>query len=150
MADIVDKATRSRMMAGIRGRDTRPELELRRALHALGFRFRLQSKDLPGRPDILLPGRRAAIFVHGCFWHRHRGCRFSTTPATRREFWNEKFAANLARDERNTAALRALGWRVAIVWECALRAADRAESANAVAQWLRSSEAELEIGAAQV
>lgn len=99
MTDIVDQQTRSRMMAGIRGKDTKPELALRRALHARGFRFRLHSKVIDGRPDLVLSKYRAIVFVHGCFWHRHEGCRYTTTPSTRQEFWQAKFAANVTRDK---------------------------------------------------
>ena len=98
MADIVDRQTRSRMMSGIRGKNTKPEMILRRALHARGFRYRLHGKGVPGRPDLILAKHRAVIFVHGCFWHRHEGCRYATTPATRPEYWAEKFAANVRRD----------------------------------------------------
>ena len=121
MADVVDSKTRSRMMAGIRGKDTIPELVVRRALFAAGFRFRLHRRDLPGVPDIVLPGRRVALFVHGCFWHLHTGCRYSKIPATRRDFWREKLAGNVRRDRRAIDDLIALGWRVLIVWECATR-----------------------------
>ncbi len=147
MTDIVDRETRSRMMAGIGGRNTRPELALRSALHARGFRFRLHARELPGKPDIVLPRYRAAIFVHGCFWHRHADCRYATTPATRPEFWQEKFAGNMRRDAVAAAELRHRGWRVAIVWECGLRTvADVAVSADAVAGWLRGEDAMLETG----
>ena len=112
--------TRSRIMAAIRGHDTTPELLVRSALHRHGLRFRLHARDLPGRPDIVLPRHRTVILVHGCFWHRH-GCTLSSEPSTRRRFWNEKFARNVARDARNARALRRLGWRVLTVWECALR-----------------------------
>jgi len=121
MVDVVDPATRSRMMAGIRGKDTKPEILLRRAMHARGFRYRLHDRRLPGHPDLVFPRYHAAVFVHGCFWHRHEGCRFATTPATRPEFWAEKFEANLARDKRNENGLIETGWRTAIVWECALK-----------------------------
>lgn len=149
MADIVDKATRSRMMAGIRGRDTRPEVQLRKALHAQGFRFRLQDRKLPGRPDIVLPRYHAVIFVNGCFWHRHAGCRLTTTPATRPEFWQAKFEGNRERDRKNMADLRAAGWRIAVVWECALRPSTADVVAQTVARWLRTSEPELELGSGQ-
>ena len=116
--DIVDKATRSRMMAAVKGKNTVPELAVRRIAHAMGLRFRLHRKDLPGRPDIVLPRHRAVIEVRGCFWHRHDGCKRCTTPATRPEFWAKKFAANVARDEKNHLALIGSGWRVLVVWEC--------------------------------
>lgn len=109
-------------MSRIKGRDTGPELRLRSLLHRAGFRFRLHAKDLPGKPDIVLPKYRTAIFVHGCFWHRHEGCRHATTPSTRADFWQDKFAANVNRDERNRTALEAAGWRVETIWECELRA----------------------------
>lgn len=119
--DIVDLATRSRMMAGIRSKDTKPEMSVRKYLHAHGFRYRLHARDLPGSPDLVLPKYRVAIFVHGCFWHQHPGCRFATKPASNTERWQMKFQTNLERDTRNLAALQATGWRVLLVWECELR-----------------------------
>lgn len=124
MADVVDAATRSRMMAGIRGKDTRPEMILRRGLHARGFRYRLHDRRLPGSPDLVFPGRRAVIFVHGCFWHGH-GCHLFRWPATRREFWKAKIEGNRARDEAAHAALFADGCRVLTIWECALKGRER-------------------------
>lgn len=121
MVDVVAPEVRSRMMASIRGRDTRPEIVVRRHLHALGFRYRLHQKDMPGTPDIVLPKYRAAIFVHGCFWHGHPGCRFATVPATRTQFWKSKISANQMRDSAAAFMLLESGWRVATVWECALR-----------------------------
>ncbi len=121
MADIVDPATRSRMMAGIRGKNTRPELLIRSALHRAGFRFRLHVARLPGSPDIVLPKYKAVLFVHGCFWHRHVGCRYASTPATRPEFWADKFKANTDRDRRNYRQLLDAGWRVFTIWECGIR-----------------------------
>ena len=118
MVDIVDKATRSRMMAGIGGKNTRPEMAVRKHLFAAGFRYRLHRRDLPGRPDIVLPKYKTVIFVHGCFWHRHKGCRFAAVPATNAQFWQEKLDGNVARDRRSARALRAAGWRVLRVWEC--------------------------------
>lgn len=148
VTDIVDKQTRSRMMAGIHGKDTKPELALRRALHARGFRFRLHSRKVYGRPDLILPKYRAAVFVHGCFWHRHKGCRYTTTPSTRQEFWQAKFAANVARDEAVQGTLMKDGWRVATVWECALRKPDQiAASTEILSEWLLSDEPAIEIGA---
>ncbi|MDH2089949.1 very short patch repair endonuclease [Rhizobium pusense] len=122
MADTLTSERRSWNMSRIRGRDTRPELLLRSLLHRAGFRFRLHAKQLPGRPDVVLPKYKAAIFVHGCFWHRHPGCRNATTPSTRREFWQEKFDGNVSRDARNRADLEATGWTVLTVWECELKA----------------------------
>ncbi len=147
MVDIVDKVTRSRMMAGIRGRNTKPERVLRLALHARGFRYRLHAKNVTGRPDLVLPKYRAAVFVHGCFWHRHEGCRYATTPATRQEFWQAKFSANVARDIAVRDSLLESGWRVATAWECALRKPEQVEAvANLLAKWLRSEMADIEIG----
>jgi len=119
MADVVDKATRSRMMAGIHGKDTKPELIVRSFLHRAGLRFRLQAK-LPGKPDLVLPKYRAAVFVHGCFWHRHEDCRYATMPASNAAFWQEKFAANVRRDATVKQKLEELGWRVLIIWSCEL------------------------------
>ena len=119
--DIVDKATRSRMMSGIRGRDTAPELIVRRGLHQRGLRYVLGGRGLPGRPDLVFPSRMTAVFVHGCFWHRHSGCRYACLPKTRLDFWVTKFSANIARDARNEARLRELGWHVEVIWECALK-----------------------------
>jgi DNA mismatch endonuclease (patch repair protein) len=120
MTDRLTPEARSALMARIRGKDTEPERAVRRLLHAMGFRFRLHRRDLPGTPDIVLPGRRKAIFVHGCFWHGH-GCGRARLPKTRLDYWGPKIAANRARDARKTAALRRAGWSVAAVWECQLR-----------------------------
>lgn len=121
MVDVVDVVTRSRMMAGIRGRDTRPELRVRRYLHAAGLRFQLDATGIPGRPDVVFRGRRIALFVHGCFWHQHEGCRFATMPLTRAEFWTSKFESNKARDARVTGQLHDMGWMVLTIWECETR-----------------------------
>jgi len=151
MTDIVDPTTRSRMMAGIRGKNTKPELVLRRALHAKGLRFRLHSKNIIGAPDIVFPMYAAAVFVHGCFWHRHFGCRYATTPSTRSDFWEAKFAANVARDNSVRSALLGTGWRVATVWECALRRPSSVlESTQRLVDWLRSTSKEIEIGEGDV
>lgn len=134
-------------MASIRGKNTRPELALRKALHQLGFRFRLHAKGLPGRPDILLRRYRVAVFVHGCFWHRHSGCWFATTPASRSDFWQGKFDGNVERDIRSHAALIDLGWRVAIVWECTLKEPEQAMKTTAIlADWLKTDVNQIEIG----
>lgn len=115
----VDDATRS-VMRGNRGRNTKPELRLRRALHAMGYRFRLHRRDLPGTPDIVFPSRHMAIQVHGCFWHQHEGCRHAVKPRTRSEYWLPKLARNIQRDRENEARLQDLGWRLLLVWECEL------------------------------
>lgn len=120
MVDIVSQEVRSRMMAAIGRRDTKPEIQVRKALHAAGFRFRLDVRDLPGSPDIVLPKWHTAIFVHGCFWHRHPDCARATTPSTRPDFWQRKFDANVKRDSRAENALLTQGWKVAVVWECCL------------------------------
>ena len=124
MADSVDPATRSAIMRAVRSKDTAPERVVRKTAHALGYRFRLHRRDLPGTPDLAFPGRRKVIFVHGCFWHRHAhpGCpRGRSTPASRRAYWKAKFARNVARDRRAKRALRADGWGVMVVWECQTR-----------------------------
>lgn len=119
--DVVDSETRSRMMSGIRGKNTKPEMTVRKFLHAHGFRYRLHRRDLPGKPDLVIPKLKVCLFVHGCFWHRHLGCRYATTPKTRIEFWDEKFLKNVARDLANIQALETAGWRVLIIWECQLK-----------------------------
>lgn len=124
MADRLTAEQRSKNMSCIRGKDTKPEMLVRRCLHSLGFRFRLHRRDLPGCPDVVLPRWRAVIFVHGCFWHRH-GCRNSRLPATRTEFWKAKLGRNAERDSEAGARLKASGWRVFVVWECALKGPDR-------------------------
>ena len=144
MTDIVDKATRSRMMAGISAKDTKPERILRRALHTLGFRFRLHVRGLPGTPDLVLHRYRAVCFVHGCFWHRHDGCSYATAAATRPEFWQAKFDGNVERDRRPKHQLFEAGWRVATAWECALGKDTRAVTVRALEQWLRGSAREYE------
>lgn len=140
MVDIVDAATRSRMMSGIRGVNTRPETFLRKALHRTGFRYRLHASKLPGRPDIVLASRRAAIFVHGCFWHRHQGCHWCTTSASNVGFWTSKFEGNVERDRQAIDTLQALGWRTAVVWECGLRKPYAASTLDDLVAWLRSDE----------
>lgn len=119
--DTVDAEVRSRMMSSIRGRDTKPEMMVRRYLHARGLRFRVHRRDLPGRPDLTLPKWGATIFVHGCFWHGHQGCRYFRLPATRTDFWEAKITGNVARDTHAETMLRGMSWRVFIVWECAMR-----------------------------
>jgi DNA mismatch endonuclease (patch repair protein) len=145
MVDVVDRITRSRMMAGIRGINTKPELALRHALHCLGLRYRLHAKDLPGRPDIVLPKHRAAIQVHGCFWHRHEHCAYATSPASNATFWKTKFRETIERDKRKLDALQQCGWRTAVVWECAIRKDGAAAIANKVSKWLLSQKSFEEI-----
>lgn len=116
--DSVDRATRSRIMRAVPRQDSVPELKLRKALHRLGLRYRLHVKSLPGTPDIVFPRAHLAVFVHGCFWHRHVGCLLATTPGTNVSFWLDKFRANVARDERVTEQLIAAGWRTEIAWQC--------------------------------
>lgn len=121
MADVLTAEQRRYCMSRIRGKDTKPEMTVRRLVHALGYRFRLHRRDLPGCPDLVLPRHRKVIFVHGCFWHRHR-CRYGRPmPATRRQFWKKKLEGNKQRDARNRRALRRLGWDVLVVWECQTR-----------------------------
>lgn len=129
---------RSRNMAAIKGKNTRPEKVLRSGLFALGLRYRLHSRALPGSPDLVLPKYRAAVFVHGCFWHRHPGCRFTAVPKNNSDFWGEKFAGNVRRDQVALDRLHELGWRVAIVWECAIRASPK-KAVQQLSSWLRLS-----------
>ena len=138
--DSLTPAERSERMSRIRSTDTKPEIWVRKALHAHGFRFRLHRRDLPGRPDIVLPKYEAVVFVQGCFWHAHR-CQKGRIPATRSEFWKSKFNANQQRDARNTRALRASGWRVYTIWECELTTANKRERAinNLIGKLRRSS-----------
>lgn len=123
--DIVSSSVRSRMMSGIRGNNTRPEMIVRKYLHAAGLRYRLHQKQLPGTPDIVLRRFNVAILVNGCFWHRHVDCKYATTPASNESFWQKKFLANVQRDQKNVSLLIEQGWRVLLVWECALRGESR-------------------------
>jgi DNA mismatch endonuclease (patch repair protein) len=139
MVDVVDRATRSRMMSGIRGANTKPEMLVRSLLHRAGFRFRLHAKGLPGKPDIVLPRYRAVIFVHGCFWHGH-DCPLFKWPNTRADFWREKIGRNRANDRKYLEALLASGFGVAVVWECALKGKGKIEEellTQGLASWLR-------------
>lgn len=138
MTDRLSPTHRSWNMSRIRGKDTAPELRLRSLLHRSGFRFRLHDRSLPGKPDLVLPKYRTAIFVHGCFWHRHPGCAGATTPSTRRDFWLEKLEGNVSRDERNRLALEAAGWNVIVVWECELKS-DTAAVLKRISGQLRSA-----------
>ncbi len=116
--DKVSPEIRSHTMAAVKSYNTKPEVAVRKLLHSLGYRFRLQRKDLPGRPDIVLPKYKIAIFVNGCFWHRHEGCKRATMPTSHLEYWEPKFARNIMRDKENYRKLEALGWSVRIIWEC--------------------------------
>jgi DNA mismatch endonuclease, patch repair protein len=118
--DNMTQSQRSAAMSRVRGKDTKPEMLVRRGLHRLGFRYVLHDRRLPGSPDLTFPSRKKAIFVHGCFWHQHEGCRFATVPATRPEFWGPKLKANRDRDAAAVQALKREGWKVRIVWECEL------------------------------
>jgi DNA mismatch endonuclease (patch repair protein) len=147
MSDIVDPKTRSKMMANIKGKNTKPEMAIRSALHRLGYRFRLHRKDLPGKPDIVLPKYRAVVFVNGCFWHGHF-CSLFKWPKTREQFWREKILSNKNRDERNVETLLGNGWKVCIVWECSIRKRKDNDVEEAVANlvaWIEGSTALKEI-----
>jgi DNA mismatch endonuclease (patch repair protein) len=117
----MDQTARSRIMRSIRKEDTKPELAVRRAVHRMGFRFRLHRRDLPGSPDLVLPRLRKVIFVHGCFWHQHPGCRSAKRPKTRVGYWHPKLDRNIARDDRALTDLESLGWRALVLWECEIR-----------------------------
>lgn len=132
MVDVVSVEARSQMMSGIRAKNTKPEMRLRRFLHKAGFRYRLHDRSLPGTPDLVLPRFRTVILVHGCFWHRHLNCRLATTPGTNVEFWESKFAANVERDRIAMEKLLASGWRVVVIWECGLKPTD----AERYLEWL--------------
>lgn len=125
MVDFLSSAARSERMSRIRGKDTKPELVVRKLLHAAGYRYRLHVNSMFGRPDIVLPRYKAVIFVHGCFWHRHSGCSVATMPKSNRPFWLAKFARNVERDRQNRTKLRKLGWRVFVVWECEVSSVSR-------------------------
>lgn len=147
MADVVTAAVRSRMMAGIRSKNTKPEMMLRRGLHAAGFRFRLHDRKLPGTPDMVFPKWHAVIFVHGCFWHGH-GCRLFRWPGTREEFWREKIGRNVSNDVQHQVMLAEAGWRVGIVWECATRAkGGQPQMIESVVNWLKSDRQKFELEA---
>lgn len=142
MVDVVDSATRSRMMSGIRAKNTRPEILIRKALHRKGFRYTLHNARLPGKPDLALPRYRAIIFIHGCFWHGHE-CKLFKWPSTRPEFWRNKIFGNRSRDQKHVEALMASGWRVLIVWECSTRpqighALDKV--VDRIAEWIITGE----------
>ena len=138
MTDVFDREKRSEIMSRIRGRDTKPEMIVRRIAHALGFRFRLHHRDLPGSPDLVFPKHRAVVMVHGCFSHRHPGCKYATSPKTRVRFWEDKFEGNVVRDRRNEEVLHELGWRVMVIWECETK--DRDAVAERIVGFLRDKD----------
>ena len=147
MADIVTPADRSRMMSGIKAKNSQPEMMVRRLLFAAGYRFRLHRCDLPGTPDIVMHCRKISIFVHGCFWHCHEGCRYAKMPSTRPDFWKAKLRANVDRDRQSIEKLNLMGWRVLCVWECATRSAKTASSLqDSLRGWIDSDAQLGEIG----
>nr|WP_311201364.1 very short patch repair endonuclease [Pseudomonas frederiksbergensis] len=144
---MVDPATRSRMMSGIQAKNTKPEILIRKALHARGFRYRLHVNNLPGKPDLVLPKYGAVVFVHGCFWHGHT-CRYFKIPQTRSEFWVDKIMKNQARDKHQETLLVSMGWRVLVIWECAVRSMKREKNyllIDRVAEWLIHGNEHLQI-----
>jgi DNA mismatch endonuclease (patch repair protein) len=147
MADIVDKATRSRMMSGIRAKHTRPEILVRKGLFSRGFRYRIHARRLPGKPDVVLPKYKAVILIHGCFWHKHN-CHLFKMPSTNRPFWKKKFEANRNNDKAAVAALRKQGWRVLSIWECSLKGKSRLPEdilLDKIEKWIRSDRLKMEI-----
>ncbi|MNM13733.1 Very short patch repair protein [compost metagenome] len=143
MVDIVNRAVRSRMMAAIHGQNTLPEIIVRKFLHRNGFRYQLHVRSLPGSPDLVLPKYELAIFVHGCFWHRHAGCRYTTTPDQNNEKWQRKFAQNIERDKRNIFQLRERGWRVMVIWECGLRTTQQRADLSSLPRLIMNKEISL-------
>ncbi|HEO1831601.1 TPA: very short patch repair endonuclease [Acinetobacter baumannii] len=147
MIDIVDTSTRSRIMASIKGRDTKPEILIRKLLHKRGFRFRLHVKELPGKPDVVLKKYKAVIFINGCFWHGHKDCHLFKLPATRTDFWEEKINKNQLNDTKTIKLLLDNDWRVCVVWECSVRGAkkDLNMVINSISNWLLSDSVFTEI-----
>lgn len=125
MADVFSKEKRSLIMGRIKGRNTKPEVLVRSYIHKMGFRFRIDGRGLPGKPDIVLPRHKKAVFVHGCFWHGHKGCTRAKRPTTNEEFWNRKLDLNMERDKRFQKELRSLGWKNLVIWECELKKPDK-------------------------
>ncbi len=147
MPDVHDTLTRSRNMAAIKGRNTKPELKIRQALHKAGFRYRLHAKDLPGKPDMVFPRYNAVLFINGCFWHRHN-CDLFKWPKTRKEFWEKKINGNVANDRKKLTSLKENGWRVGIIWECTLKGKTRIPEDAAIqklAEWLKYDHKTIEI-----
>lgn len=137
MADSLSKTKRSALMSRVKGKDTMPEKITRSIIHKLGFRFRLHKRDLPGKPDIVLPRHNAIIFVHGCFWHQHPNCTRAKRPSTRREFWDAKLDRNIQRDIQNVKKLEELGWKVMVIWEC--ETGDQSQLASTISHFLYTS-----------
>ncbi|WP_461538100.1 very short patch repair endonuclease [Spongorhabdus nitratireducens] len=147
MTDTVDSATRSQNMSRIRSKNTKPELLVRKYLFSSGFRYCLNDRKLPGRPDIVLRKYKAVIFVHGCFWHHHQGCRLAYSPRSRTGFWQKKFSGNVSRDEKVKQALLEIDWRVLVIWECATRSKKCLDYFAEVESWIKSSSSYSEISA---
>jgi DNA mismatch endonuclease (patch repair protein) len=147
--DVVDKETRSRMMAGIRNSNTKPEILIRHALHGQGFRYRINNRNLPGKPDIVLKKYNAIIFVHGCFWHGHN-CHLFRMPSTRSEFWARKIGFNRKRDKDVLQKLKDMGWRICIIWECSIKGKDCLDNfpalINNISDWIKSDNHSIEFG----
>ncbi|MGX5777624.1 very short patch repair endonuclease [Methylorubrum zatmanii] len=144
-AEPIDPSVSARM-AVVRGKDTRPEMVVRRLVHAMGYRYRLHRCDLPGSPDLVFPGRKKVVFVHGCFWHRHDGCKRASTPIDRADYWQAKFLRNVQRDAQNVADLEAAGWSVLVVWECETRAATLSATRTHLEQFLGPHSAARSVG----
>ena len=144
VADTLSPNERSKRMSLIRGKDSSPELKLRRLVHGMGFRYRLHVKDLPGKPDLVFPSRRAVIFMHGCFWHRHPGCKLARMPKSKSDFWRSKLEGNRERDLRNQEMLKKLGWHVLVIWECEMENIEKVS--NKVREFLQGREGKHEIG----
>lgn len=147
MTDVVSKAKRSKMMSGIQGKDTKPEMQIRTALHGLGYRYKLHNKNLPGKPDLVFPKYHAVLFVHGCFWHLHN-CHLFKWPSTRKEFWMKKITGNKERDIQNIQKLKKRDWRILIVWECSLKGKNRQDFNSIIEKitnWLESGSNKIEI-----
>jgi len=139
MADVHEPETRSYNMSQIKGKDTKPEMIVRKFLHSNGFRYRLHVKDLPGKPDLVLPKYNSVIFVHGCFWHAHEGCKYFKIPKTRTEWWKEKLYGNKERDEKHIQELEVMGWNVIVVWECELKSKNRSLISKKILKSLESN-----------
>jgi len=144
VTDTLSPNERSKRMSLIRGKDSSPELKLRRLVHGMGFRYRLHVKDLPGKPDLVFPSRRAVIFMHGCFWHRHPGCKLARMPKSKLDFWRPKLEGNRERDLRNQEMLKKLGWHVLVIWECEMKNIEKVS--NKVREFLQGREGKHEIG----